>query len=79
MLKEKEKVLKRAALILDIMMIVLAFFIAYVLRAQFHVFYKFDLIPSAQIVKETVGLGGYLPTLFLWVPLWKRRRYKKRE
>ncbi|NQT33533.1 MAG: sugar transferase [Candidatus Omnitrophica bacterium] len=70
MLKEKEKVLKQATLILDAAMIVLAFFAAYYLRARFHVFYKLDLIPSAQVVKETASLREYLSVMFAWVPLW---------
>ena len=70
MLKEREKVIRQATMILDAMVVALAFFVTYFLRLHFHVFYKLDLVPSANVIGPPVEFLQYLPTLFLWMPLW---------
>lgn len=70
MLKEREKVIRRATMVLDALVVVVAFFVAYFLRLHFHAFYKLDLVPSAQVIGAPLALGLYLSTLWLWVPLW---------
>lgn len=70
MLKEQENVIRRATMVLDAAVVVLAFFAAYFLRQHFHAFYKLDLVPSAQVIGAPTGIGGYITTLFLWLPIW---------
>lgn len=70
MLKEQEKLIRRAFMLLDALVVTLAFFAAYFLRVHFHAFYKFDLISSAQVIGVPASLQQYLLVLFLWVPLW---------
>lgn len=70
MLKEREKVIRRATMVLDAMVVIAAFFAAYFLRLHFHAFYKLDLVPSSQVIGAPLSLGLYLSTLWLWVPLW---------
>ncbi len=71
MLKEKESVLQKVAIVLDALLIVLAFLAAFFLRQQFHTFYRFNIIPSSLMVPETTAsLSDYLVVLFLVVPTW---------
>jgi len=70
MLKEKARVIRRAKMILDALVVTVAFFVAYFLRLHFHAFYKFNLIPSEKVIGEPFGLDQYLRILILWVPLW---------
>lgn len=70
MLKEQEKLVRRATMVLDTLVIVIAFFAAYFVRLHFHIFYKLDLIPATRVIAAPLGLRQYLLVLFLWVPLW---------
>ena len=70
MLKERENFIRRLTMTMDMAVVIISFFTAYFLRIHFHVFYKFDLVPSAQVVGEPVSLDLYLPILLLVVPLW---------
>jgi len=70
MLKEREKLVRCGMMALDALVVAGAFCLTYFLRANFHLFYKLDIFPSAQVVGAPVGLSDYLPTLFLWVPIW---------
>ncbi|MFC1645702.1 sugar transferase [Candidatus Omnitrophota bacterium] len=72
MLREKEDLIKWCMILLDALIIVLSFLLAYFIRTKFHVFYKLDLFPSQQVVREAVGIGyvQYLPVMFLIILLW---------
>ncbi len=72
MLKEKDAVVRRATLLLDAILVSVAFFMAFVLRQNFHAFYKLDLIPSVKVVVDvsTLSIADYLIVLFFVVPIW---------
>ena len=71
MLKEKDIVVRRAMILIDGITISIAFFLAYELRQNFHLFYRLDLVPSSQVVLDTVAsLSEYLVILFVFVPVW---------
>lgn len=71
MLKEREAVIRRVLILLDGCVVVVSFFIAFVLRRHFHIFYRWDLIPSSQIIRDfSVSLNVYFLFLYLAVPLW---------
>ena len=71
MLKEKDAVIRKAMILIDGIIISIAFFLAYLLRQNLRIFYRFDLIPSTQVVSDTVAsLSEYIVVLFLVVPVW---------
>ncbi len=70
MLREREKVIGRAIMLLDMVMLSAAFFVSYFLRAYFHIFYRFNLIPSEKVIGAPVALLEYLPVLSLWTFIW---------
>ncbi len=70
MLKERDNVIRRATMVLDALVVALAFFTAYFLREHFHAFYKFDLVPSVHVIGAPTDIRLYLTTLFLWLPIW---------
>jgi len=71
MLKEREKVIRQAVIILDALVICLVFGLTFFLRRHIHVFYKLDLIPTARVIAEmSASINDYLVVLFLTVPLW---------
>ena len=71
MLKEKEAVIRKAMILFDAFIVSFAFFLAYFLRQHFHLFYKFDLMPSTQLVSGTIAsISDYLVVLFVVVSIW---------
>ncbi|MEA3305946.1 MAG: sugar transferase, partial [Candidatus Omnitrophota bacterium] len=71
MLKERDAVIRRFILVVDAVVIISAFAIAYYLRERFHIFYTLDFFPSARIVGEDVAfLGQYISFLIVVVPVW---------
>ena len=71
MLKEKEAVIRKTMILFDAFIVSLAFFLAYLLREHFHLFYKLDLIPPAQLVfGNIISISNYIVVLFLVVLLW---------
>jgi len=71
MLREKDSFIRKLMILLDGITISLAFFLSYFLRNHFSLYYKFNLIPSTQIVSDTVAsLSDYLVILFVVVPIW---------
>jgi len=71
MLKEKESVVRKATILLDTFILMLAFFLAYFLRQSFSAFYKLDIIPSTQVIARTVAsISDYLVVLFFVVLVW---------
>lgn len=71
MLKEKDSVVRKALLLVDGFIIASAFFVSLFLRQNFHKFYQFDLISSAQIISEsTASLSDYFVLLLFVVVTW---------
>ena len=71
MLKEKDTVVRKAMILIDGITISIAFFLAYLLRQNLRMLYRFDLIPSTQVVSDTIAsLSEYLIILFVFVPIW---------
>jgi exopolysaccharide biosynthesis polyprenyl glycosylphosphotransferase len=71
MLKEKESVIRKTMILFDGFLLSFAFFLAYLLRQNFHIFAKLDLIPSTQVIPSTSSsISEYLVVLFFVVPLW---------
>jgi exopolysaccharide biosynthesis polyprenyl glycosylphosphotransferase len=71
MLKEKDAAIRRAMMALDIMVISAAFFISYFFRVSFHSFYKFNVFPSRNIIRDVPGqFSEYLLILIIAAPLW---------
>lgn len=70
MLREHDKVVRQAIMVLDTIVVTISFFAAYFVREHFHTFYKFDLIPSSQVIAAPADLRQYLLVLYLWVPIW---------
>ena len=77
MLKEREDVIRKAMVIFDAFVISLVFMLAFLLRKYFHVFYKLDLLPGANIVVDTpyLSLSDYLVVFFFVVPIWSISLY----
>jgi len=70
MLKEHQVLIRRSIMFLDILVIMGAFLLAYNIRINFHLFYRFDLIPASRVVFETVGFRQHLIAFFPLIPLW---------
>ena len=71
MLKEKEDVIRKAMVIFDAFLLSLVFILTFVIRRNFHLFYKLNLVPSARVVAEmSASFNDYLVALFLVVPIW---------
>ena len=70
MLKERERLVRRGMMVLDGLVVAIAFLVAYFLRVHFHIFYKMDLVSSGQIIGMPASLDLYMSVLFLSVPLW---------
>ena len=71
MLREQEAVLRRALIILDALVVVIAFFLAYTLRQHFHIFYNLNLIPSSYFISQTTApLSNYIIVLILISFFW---------
>lgn len=71
MLKERDTVIRRAMIAFDGFIVAITFVLAHLLRQHFHVFYKFDLIPSVQVVSPgAASISDYLVVVFFVVPLW---------
>ncbi|MDD5681456.1 MAG: sugar transferase [Candidatus Omnitrophica bacterium] len=71
MLKEKEVVIQKAMAVLDAIVLAAVFMLTFFLRRNFHEYYKFDFIPSIQVVKEmSASITDYLLVMVIIVPLW---------
>ena len=71
MLHEKETFIRKLLIVVDGVMISTAFFFAYFLRQNFHLLYKFDIIPTAQVVQSPpVPIASYIALLFFIIPIW---------
>ena len=72
MLKEYDAVIRKALAVLDALIVLAAFFIAFAMRSRFHEFYRIDLIPGPQLVGGSSGLSlsDYMIVPFFIVPIW---------
>jgi len=71
MLREREKAVRQAIIILDAVVVSVMFFLTFYLRRDIHAFYKLNLIPSTRVVAEmAASINDYFVILFLIVPLW---------
>ncbi len=71
MLKEKTAVIRKAMVMVDGLVVSLAFLLSFFLRQHFHKFYKLDLMPSIQVFSDPPSsISNYLVVLFFVVPLW---------
>lgn len=76
MLKEKEAVIHKAMAALDAVLLAAVFIFTLFLRRQFHAFYRFNLIPSMQIVTEmSAPISDYLSVMIIIVPAWSLALY----
>ncbi|MDP2922087.1 MAG: sugar transferase [Candidatus Omnitrophota bacterium] len=71
MIKEKEALLRKLMMATDVAVIAASFFAAVYLRQNIHAFYRIDLIPGEQVIKEGFSaIGRYLNILpfilFAW-------------
>ena len=72
MLKEKDAVIRKATILLDAVIVSIAFVLAFLIRQHFHAFYKLDIIPYAKVVVDasTLSMSDYLIVVFFVVPIW---------
>jgi len=60
MIKEKETLLKRLLMIIDIAVVSITFFAVYIFRQNFHRFYIFDIFSERQVIGELYPIYRYL-------------------
>lgn len=70
MLRERENLIKWLMIMLDTFVLTVSYFLAYLIRAQFHAFYKLDLFPGKQIISSGIADTEYFPITFILVLLW---------
>lgn len=71
MLKERDEVIKRVMLFLDVSLISLSFFLTFVLRANFAHIYRLNLLPSMHVFKPpSLNINDYLAVYFILLFLW---------
>ena len=76
MLREKEAVVRRAIILLDILVVSFSFFLTFFLRRHIHLFYRLDLIPSMRVMAEmSAPIRDYFIVLMLIVPAWSLSLY----
>ncbi|MDD5165859.1 MAG: sugar transferase [Candidatus Omnitrophica bacterium] len=71
MFKEKDTLIRQFLIALDIIVISVAFFLAFLLRSKFETLYTLNFIPSSRVISDfAVPLSDYLIVLFLVAPLY---------
>ena len=60
MMKEKEKLLRKLLMFIDMLTVLVSFFLGYLLRNNVHVIYIFDFFPERQVMGELFDLSAYL-------------------
>ncbi|MFA5410659.1 MAG: sugar transferase [Candidatus Omnitrophota bacterium] len=71
MFKERDTVIRQAMMVLDMLIISAAFLITFLLRKNFDVLYRLNLISSSHVIPGfSPSLNDYLIVLFLIVPLY---------
>ena len=65
MLKEKIEIIRKAMILIDGIVVSLAFFLAFFVRKNFYIVYKFSFIPSSQAFAQIPqSISDYLVVLF---------------
>ena len=70
MIKEKEQLFRKLLMVLDMLVVLVAFFVAFILRQHIHLIYKMDIFPGKQIIGEIYGPSRYLNLLPLILFTW---------
>jgi len=70
MIKEKETLLKRLLMIIDIAVVSITFFAVYIFRQNFHRFYIFDIFSERQVIGELYPIYRYLNIIPILLFLW---------
>jgi exopolysaccharide biosynthesis polyprenyl glycosylphosphotransferase len=70
MIKEREQLLRRLLMIVDIFVVCAAFFSAFIFRQNVHTFYIFDFFPEKQVIGELYPMFRYLSVLPLLIFVW---------
>lgn len=71
MLKERDAIIRKAAIALDALVVTGVFILSVEVRRHFRSFYKLDLIPSLKVIPRfSPSLSDYIVILFLVVTLW---------
>lgn len=70
MIKRTEVFLKQLVLLIDMAVIIAAFFCAYYFRQYIRTFYRFDLFPGREVLAPMPSLENYLWLLLIILPLW---------
>jgi exopolysaccharide biosynthesis polyprenyl glycosylphosphotransferase len=69
--KERDRVIKGLLIILDVLIISVAFFLAFFIRQRFPDIYKLDLLPFVYVFKEpSLSLSGYVVIYIFLTFLW---------
>ena len=72
MLREKDRIIRKAMMIFDAFIVSLAFLVSFFLRKNFHNFYNMNIFPAVEVVQRDpmLSLNDYLVVLFFVVPIW---------
>ncbi len=70
MIKQSQTFLKQAVRLLDSLMIMSAFLLAYVLRQEVHSFYHWNIVIEQKMLDPLKDLHSYLWLLLIILPLW---------
>ena len=71
MLREREAIIRRVIIILDMCVISFSFFLTFFLRRSLHIFYRLDIVPSVQVMAEmSAPIRDYFSVLIIILPIW---------
>ena len=71
MLKEKDSIIRRAMLVFDAFVVIMAFLLSFLLRRYLFVFYNLDIIPSSAVMtRMSATMSDYFIILLFVVVLW---------
>ncbi|MBU1146789.1 MAG: sugar transferase, partial [Candidatus Omnitrophica bacterium] len=71
MLKAKQQLLRRLLIGIDIVVVLISFFLAYILRQNVHILYALDFFPEKEVFGDLHALSRYLNILpFLLFAWW---------
>jgi exopolysaccharide biosynthesis polyprenyl glycosylphosphotransferase len=70
MIKEKEQIFRKLLMALDMIVVLLAFFMAFILRQNIHVIYRIDLFPDKHVMGELGSVFKYIHLLPFMLFAW---------
>jgi len=70
MIREKEQLFRKLLMIVDIIVVLFAFLLAWLVRKNIHIFYILDLFPEKQVIEDLYHLSKYFNILPLIVFSW---------